>query len=106
MADILQLSYESKLEEVSDKLEPHIDNYAQVFRNVTRGKVQKFSFELVSMEEVRKKIKQLPNKKSMRIDDISYLMVQVLGDSLVEPLMRIVILEGNPEENPCHPELR
>ena len=38
---------------------------------------------------MRKKIRDLPNKKSMGIDDISYLMVKILVDYLAEPIMRI-----------------
>jgi hypothetical protein len=51
--------------------------------------VRKFKFKLVSTEKVRKKMKDLRNKKSMRWDDISYFMIKVPGDDLAEPLMRI-----------------
>ena len=39
-------------------------------RNMTRWKVRKFRFRIVSEEEVRKMITNLANKKSIEIDDI------------------------------------
>ena len=38
---------------------------------------------------MQKKVKELPNKKSVGWDDISYFMVKILGDYLAKPLMRI-----------------
>ena len=56
MADILQNSLETKLEEVKDILGPVINwkksviNWVQALRNMIRGKVIKFKFKLVSTE--------------------------------------------------------
>ena len=60
-----------------------------MLQNMMRGKVKKFRFKMLSEQEVRKKIRDLPNKKSMGIDYISYLMVKILVDYLAEPIMRI-----------------
>ena len=45
-----------------------------------RGKVRKFRFKMATEKEVRNRITSLANKKSMGIDNISYVMVKMLVD--------------------------
>ena len=72
---------------------------------MTRGKVKKFRFKMVSEEEVRKEIKDRPNKKSMRLDDISYLLVKILVESLAHPIMRIANATTIFHHHPRPPEI-
>ena len=53
---------------------------------------KKNRFKIESEEEIRKKIKDLPNKKSMGIDDISYLMVTILAEHIMRIAKATTIL--------------
>ena len=90
MAEILQTTYKNKLEEVEGKVGEPTGNYLRILRNMTRGKVRTFRFKEVTEEQVREKIRNLPDKPSMGLDDISYGVIKRLESELTGPITRII----------------
>jgi len=89
IAEEIKKAFEEKGRTVKRAIGPPRGNYLQQVHNLHAGNVGKFRIGPITVEDVRKRLKAVPNKPSYGEDEVSYTDLKLLAGWVVKPLARI-----------------
>ena len=89
IAEAIKMAFENKGRTVKKAIGRPKGNYLELVQNLHLGNVGKFHIGPITSEDVRKRLKVVPNKPSYGEDEISYTDLKLLAEWVTQPLARI-----------------